>query len=431
VKHRSRRGSFTVITVTFTLTLAAAAAGDARAEAPPKVTFSNAVQRALARNPSAVVAAEEIKRSEALAREARASWLPTLTGNATYTRLDSDRVLSGRVIQGADSFNANLQLVVPILQPRGWVASARAKDAAEIAKLDAADVKKEVALATGHAFLTVIAQRRILETTERARDNAKAHEDFTQQRFSGGIGNRLDLVRASQERATSEAQVHQQVIALARAEEALGVLLGEEGPVDAAGDAELAAPPTLAAALGEVETRRTDIVAQKERVETARKAVRDDYVDFLPALSAIGQPFYQNPSTLTLPTTGWQAQLVLTLPLYDGGARYGLHDERDAVHAEAKTELEGALRQARSEVRIAFEAVLHADEALGKARDAAKLADEAMKLTQVAYTAGATSNLEVVDAERRARDADAAAAVAEDASRQARLDLLAASGRFP
>ena len=39
--------------------------------------------------------------------------------------------------------------------------------------------------------------------------------------------------------------------------------------------------------------------------------------------------------------------------------------------------------------------------------------------------------LEVIDAERRSRDAETAAVVAEDAARQARLDLLAASGRFP
>jgi outer membrane protein TolC len=39
--------------------------------------------------------------------------------------------------------------------------------------------------------------------------------------------------------------------------------------------------------------------------------------------------------------------------------------------------------------------------------------------------------IEVVDAERRARDADSAAVIAEDAVRQARLDLLVAAGQFP
>jgi hypothetical protein len=37
----------------------------------------------------------------------------------------------------------------------------------------------------------------------------------------------------------------------------------------------------------------------------------------------------------------------------------------------------------------------------------------------------------VVDAQRRARDADTAVALAEDAARQARLDLLLSTGAFP
>ena len=48
-----------------------------------------------------------------------------------------------------------------------------------------------------------------------------------------------------------------------------------------------------------------------------------------------------------------------------------------------------------------------------------------------AYRAGISNNLAVIDAERRARDATTAATQAEDAARQARLELLIAAGRFP
>jgi outer membrane protein TolC len=44
---------------------------------------------------------------------------------------------------------------------------------------------------------------------------------------------------------------------------------------------------------------------------------------------------------------------------------------------------------------------------------------------------GATTNLEVIDAQRSARDADSTSTLAEDAVRRARLDLLVAIGRFP
>ena len=78
-----------------------------------------------------------------------------------------------------------------------------------------------------------------------------------------------------------------------------------------------------------------------------------------------------------------------------------------------------------------YEALRRTDASFQAAQRSAKLARETLDLASQAYAAGATTNLEVIDAERRARDAETAAAVAEDAARLARLDLLAVSGRFP
>ncbi len=409
-------------------------------EAPPKaaagsITLGEAVKRAVARNPSAEIAAEEIHRAEALAKQVRAAWLPTLNANGIYTRLDDDRRLNndpnGRIILAKNQLSGNVQLNVPLIAPRQWVAHARSKENIEVARAASMDTRREVALAAARAYLTVIAQRRVLNSAQRALNTARAHEEFASTRFQGGVGNRLDSVRASQERATAEVRVKTQLTALARAQEALGVVIGEEGSVDAAEDPALGTPPSIDSAIGEAQVRRADIAAQRSRVDVARKAVRDSWVEYLPVLSAVAQPFYQNPPTFSQPLTGWQAQLVLQIPIFDGGVRYGLAEEREAVEAQARSRLEGALRQARSEVRIAFEAMRRADEALVAARDGAKLAREALELAQLAYRAGATSNIEVVDAERRAHEAETGAAVAEDASRQARLDLLAACGRFP
>jgi outer membrane protein TolC len=401
----------------------------APASAVPRVSFDEAIRRALTRNPNSELAEQEVRRSQALVVQVRAGWLPTLNANATYTRLDAERVFGDRVLLPVDSFNANVSLSVPIIAPRAWVAHARARDNVELTRLSLVDARREVALAAGRAYLTVIGQRRVLESAERALVTARAHEDFAKARLAGNVGNRLDVVRAAQERASSAARVQNQRIALTRAQEALGVLLGENGAVDAS-DANLAAPPALATALGGAETR-SDVVASRERTVIAHRSVRDSYTDYLPTLSAVAQPFYQNPATPTFPTTGWQALLVLSVPIFDGGNRYGQAQERRVLEEQARTRVDATLRQARSEVRVAFESMRRADDALAQAGEAAELAREALDLAQLAYRAGATSNLEVIDAERRALDAETDAAVAEDAARQARLDLLAASGRFP
>ena len=61
----------------------------------------------------------------------------------------------------------------------------------------------------------------------------------------------------------------------------------------------------------------------------------------------------------------------------------------------------------------------------------AESAAEALRISELAYRAGATTNIEVVQAQQTARNAEIAFAVTEDRLRQARLDLLVALGQFP
>jgi outer membrane protein TolC len=131
------------------------------------------------------------------------------------------------------------------------------------------------------------------------------------------------------------------------------------------------------------------------------------------------------------PGSGWQAAIVLSIPLFDGGVRYGIQRERRANDVEAQASLEALLRQVSVEVRAALEVVHNSDEGLVASRAAATAANTAAVLADKSYRAGASTNIEVVDAERQARDAASQVALAEDAARQARLDLLLATGAFP
>ncbi|MBP9945831.1 MAG: TolC family protein, partial [Vicinamibacteria bacterium] len=68
---------------------------------------------------------------------------------------------------------------------------------------------------------------------------------------------------------------------------------------------------------------------------------------------------------------------------------------------------------------------------LMSARQAAEQANEVLKITIAAFDAGASTNIEVIEAQRTARDVETALAQAEDSLRQAQFDLLVALGRFP
>jgi outer membrane protein TolC len=401
---------------------------------PPaeRVTLDEAVRRALARNPTIATAQAEVARAQALVTEARGGWLPTLVGNGSYTRLDRERTAgtTGAVIGKKDQFQGNLVLTVPLVAPQGWTATRHARDVERVATSSALDVRRVIAQATATAYLTVLSQHRQIRSTEAALANARAHALFAHTRLQGGVGNSLDDTRAQQDVAVDEVQLQQVYAGLLRAREALGVLVGSDGPIDTVRDADLGAVPTLATALEDARARRPDIVAQQDKVTAAQHLRKDVWAAYGPYLAAVGQPFVQE-GNLFQPRTGWQAQLLLTLPLFDGGVRSGQAHERDALLEQARLGLEATLRQAQSEVRVAFEAMLRADRALESARAAAALARKAYDLATLAYRAGATTNLEVIDAAHRVRDADGDVAQAEDVARRARLDLLVSSGRFP
>ena len=395
------------------------------------VTFDVAVARALARNPTAQEAVEEVHRFHAIMEQVRASSLPTLYGYGTYTRIDHDRLENGAIVTPIGALNVNVTLNAPLLYPRGWLTTSEAGDEVDVARANEKDVRRTVAVSTARAYLAILTQRKLLDTARTARDNARAHYEFTRAQRIGGVGNRLDEVRAAQEFTTDEVNVQTQAVALVRAREALGVFVATNGPVDAANEDTPTQMPTLNDAMTDAEKVRPDVLARDEATRAAERTVRDSWADYMPYLNFIAFPFFQDPPTISVPRSGWEAEFVLTVPFYDGGLRYGQQHQRKALANEARLAAEETLRQARSDVRVAFEEIQRADIALDQAEQSSAFAKRALELANIAYRAGATTNLEVIDAERQARDAESQAAIAEDAARQARLDLLSASGRFP
>jgi outer membrane protein TolC len=395
-----------------------------------RVTLNDAVAAALARNPTYATALLEVRRADAVVRETKAAWLPTVYGYGSVTHLDGNRVESGNVILAQNELTANVTVTVPLVMTRQWLTTEESRMGADATRATSADVRRLVAYATGQAYLAVYAQKLVIDVDERARDTARSHAAYAHQRYVGGVGNSIDEVRAVQEAATDDALVQQAHALLTSDREALGILVGAEGPLDTADEPTLAEPPSLQQALG-LAALRPDVVALDLRSQATRKTVDDDWSDYAPTLVGVAQPFYQNPATPTLPLSGYSLALLLTVPLYDGGLRDGQHEQRSTSRDEASVAYDAGLRQARSDVRAAFEAMRRADDALRSARDAAKLARQALDLANVAYRGGATTNIEVIDAERQARDAATYAELAADTARQARLTMLTATDRFP
>jgi outer membrane protein TolC len=402
-----------------------------------RVTFQQAIERATARNPTMAAAAAGILRAEGLLQQARAATRPSVTANVTTTTLNTGVEFSGSVVTPRNQIRGSITADMPIVAAAAWARRTQAMDDTAIAALSVADTRRQVALATADAYLTIVAQRRIVDANVRARDTARAHFELATELERAGSGSRLNAIRAQQQVSTDDVLVEAAGLALYRAQEALGVLVVADGPVDAADEPSFELPPDVAdlAAQRDVASSllqyRTDLKLFTGQVRAAERVVRDSSKDWWPSLDAIFQPAAIYPTPLFSTARGWQFLLQANVPLFDGGQRAGLRTQRQSALDVSTATLMGAVTQASSEVRAAREAAASGARSLVSVRAAADQAQQVVNIVNISFRAGASTNIEVIDAERSARDADTAAAAAEDTLRRARLDLLMALGRFP
>ncbi len=430
---RRRAGTGALIAV---IVVAVLGATPTLAQAPApvvRVTFADAIARAIKSNPTVAIASAGIVRAEGLLRQARAATLLQVGGNITTTTLNKGVDFDGTTVLPQNQITFTLTADMPILNAAAWARRTQAMDDAHVAELSTDEVRRQVALSTADAYLTVIAERRVVDANTRSRDVAKAHFDLADQLERQGTGSHLNALRAQQQWSTDEQLVEQATLALYRAQEALGVLIVVDGPADAIDEPAFEVPADAAApqAASTLIPQRRDLKLFSAQQAAADRVAQDSSKDRWPSLDAVFIPSATRPSQAFSPSNSWRFMLELNVPIIDSGQRSAIAMQRQAAVEVAKGTLAGAQTQAASEVREAREAVASGERSQASAREAAGQAQQVVNITNISFRAGAATNIEVIDAERTARDADTAVAVAEDTLRRARLALLDALGRFP
>jgi len=134
---------------------------------------------------------------------------------------------------------------------------------------------------------------------ERALESARAHLDYASKRSEGGAGSRLNQVRASQVVSQETARLETLRLILRTAQEALGVVIAADGPIDAGADPVF----DMTGAFDDNAWRaaRPDLITRATLQRAAERVVHDSWRDWIPVATASFDPAYVTPAGIFSP----------------------------------------------------------------------------------------------------------------------------------
>lgn len=382
--------------------LVALSSAPAMAEAPRQLaSWDEAVALFAQRSPETRVAAEEVVRAAARRRMALAPILPQLSGSAlaSFSLLPpppGDQ--NTAALFGAAPYQT-LSLVAQLaaIDLRAWNGLATAIDAERVAQLSNADAQRLLMLNLAQSLISTVAAERVAELNASGLADAKARLELAEKAEKAGVTTALDVGRLRQDVALARAQVINADETVRQAREALGLALGLEEPMGVAPNFDLnglaAQVPSRCRAVADLDAR-PDVKAAKASVEVADRGVLDVKAQFLPSVAVRTNATAFIIAGQAFPI--WNLQAVLTVPLWDGGARYGALRDAEAQRRQAEARSTTTTRRARVELERARRGIEVAQDARQAALDAVTQAEQTDALTKKAWDSGAGTSLELV-----------------------------------
>ena len=400
-------------------------------------TWQEALTHVRARSVELRIALEDVTRAEAQWRSALAGALPSLNASGTFTNqfiTNETKQVAGVGAGGVPVFSTvrtpfptfvsgSITLSQPLFAPRAWWAIGTANENKSIASLSVEDQKRQIALSVAQAIIGVFTDERIAELNRIGLRSALERLDLTQRKFELGAATGLDVVRAKQDVEAARSNLVSGDESLRRAREALGVALGLPEQVGVSSKVRLDGLEAEAVQKCKPEAleQRADLLAAQRRVDVTKRVVYDVKLQFLPTLAAQSSISSTTIDTGASPTTTWNIQGLLSIPIWDGGARYGALRDANAQVTQAEQRYEALLRTAKVQMEQTKRGVDVAEERRKVAAEARRLAQQTDDLVRRAFQEGKGTSLELVAAASALRDAEITLALREFDVVQARV----------
>lgn len=360
----------------------------------------------------------EIERSKGQRRETMAGTLPTInaTGSLTIQILRTD-VFSINPVDGtpitlslpqSPVANAGVTLTQPILVPRVWYGIGTADKTIDLAEINVEDMRRLILANVANSIVAVVNAEQVAEVNRVSLRSALARLVLQQKKTDLGGGANLDLVRFRQDVNAARATLIAGDEQLRRAREQLGLALGSPEAYGVPADIKLddvAASAGTTCTPGKLE-ERPDIRALYARKDIAERAVTDADLRYAPTASVSSTFTGSSQQIIGDSHVSWNVMGVITVPIWDGGARYGVRQNAKAQVDQAQERIDAAMRKGTIEINQSVRAVDIATQARDLALEARDLAAENKRLAELAFDGGVGTSFDIVNASASLRQAE-------------------------
>jgi outer membrane protein len=422
------------------LVLAGAAWGaEPAANGPVRLTLQEAVRMALSEGAASRIAALKIQEARSLGRQAGSALLPQVGASASEATSMTNLSATGitlpppfpRVEGPFGVFDVHITAAMNVIDVAAMRRYRAAQQGVRVSEAEQQRVRQEVAAAVAQLYVAVQrAQARVGESQANVELFGRLR-DLARDQWQAGVATRLDSLRAEVQVARERQNL---LVATSQRDVARLALLRATG-ADLAMDFTLAdtlnAPardlPELEQALAASRQNRPDLLSAEEALKAARMEAGAVSAERLPTLGVSAQAGFNGQDPFFLDGVRTLAAGI-NLPLFTGGRMGARLDAARVRERQAEVQRDEVRRQVEEDVRRALLNHRNAASRVALAEDNLRVALQEVEVAMDRFANGASSNIEVDNAQSSlaaARDARVTA-LADEA--QAWYELARATG---
>lgn len=400
----------------------------------PVVSLEEALEAAVGLDPNYVQAVGQLETAEWGRRAAKlALFVPTVSATANYSQFSTSQFNIG--IGAAAAASGSYALTASYTLFNGgtnWQTSRRLGELLEVARAGELGQRFLTALETERDYYDVLGAHELFDVARQRHARATAQLELARARVTSGATVQSDSLQLLLEVQRAEIEMLGREAALTVSRLQLGRRVGSGGPVDAAPLGEVVIDP-LPLSLGEAVQLAVSqgpawrsARATERAAEASLSAQRGSYlptISLTGGLSAFDQKFF--PTATTRRSIG----VNLSWALWDGGRREVAVEQLSAERNVARAIRGDLERAARRDVTEAYTGNQVAARTMVLARSGVAVATEVLRVQEARYRAGASTVLELLDAQTQLVQAQADLVQARYQVRLTRTALEAILGR--